>query len=233
VGGTGTVVTADIWRVRRRFVPATLLAVARDRRRLRSLPGARFVKILGTAPSFDSHGPELTRWMMLTAWADASAAEAAQQSRTLAAWQHRSEEWWTATLRPLTAHGSWSRRQPFQTSPDRWDGPLAAVTRARLVPAKALQFWRAVALPAADLAHRPGLCLALAMGEAPVGVEGTFSVWRDAASMREYAYGRPAHRDVVRRTRDVGWYAEELFARFAVLSNRGTVDGRDPLEQLP
>jgi heme-degrading monooxygenase HmoA len=229
----GTVVIADIWRVRRRFIPAALLAVARDRRALRTLPGARFVKILGTAPSFDSRGADLTRWMILTAWADATAAEAARNSRTLAAWQHRSEEWWTATLRPLTAHGSWSRRQPFETSPDGWEGPLAAVTRARLVPVKALQFWRAVSEPAADLAERPGLCLALAMGEAPVGVQGTFSVWRDAAALREYAYGRPAHRDVVRRTREVGWYAEELFARFAVLSYRGTVDGRDPLEQRP
>jgi hypothetical protein len=224
-------VTADIWRVRRRFIPAALLAVARDRRALRNLPGARFAKILGTAPSFDSRSAELTRWLILTAWVDNSAAEAARQARTFAAWQHRSEEWWTATLRPLTAHGSWSRRQPFETSADRWDGALAAVTRARLVPAKALQFWRAVALPAADLADRTGLCLALAMGEAPVGVQGTFSVWRDAASLREYAYGRAAHRDVVRRTREVGWYAEELFARFAVLSTRGTVDGRDPLEQ--
>src|SRR5690348_6454998 len=113
--GMGTVVTADICRVRRRFVPAALLAVARDRRALRSLPGARFVKILGTAPSFDSRGAELTRWMILSVWADLSAAEAARQSRTWAAWQRRSEEWWTAILRPLTARGSWSRRRPFET----------------------------------------------------------------------------------------------------------------------
>jgi hypothetical protein len=60
-------------------------------------------------------------------------------------------------------------------------------------------------------------------------VQGTFSVWQDPDALQQFAYGRPAHRAVVRRTREVGWYAEELFARFGVLAAHGTVGGRDPL----
>jgi len=74
-----------------------------------------------------------------------------------------------------------------------------------------------------------GPTLAIGIGEAPIGLQGTFSVWPSLAAVRAFAYRRPAHAAVVRRTGEVGWYAEELFARFAVLDGHGTVDGRDPL----
>jgi hypothetical protein len=80
----------------------------------------------------------------------------------------------------------------------------------------------------ADLRGRAGLRLAVGIGEAPVGLQGTFSVWESSRALRAFAYGA-AHAEVVRRTATEGWYAEELFARFAVLSAAGTVDGRDPL----
>lgn len=228
------VVTADVWRMPASAVPATLLAVARDRRRLRRIDGARFVKVLGTAERFDGRSADLTRWMILTAWTDADTARRASGNGPLAEWQRRSSERWRAVLRPIAARGAWSRSTPFEVVEDEpglggsWTGPVAAVTRARLAPSKAAQFWRAVPGAAGDLSGRDGLRFALAVGEAPIGVQGTFSLWRDGAALREYAYRRPAHRAVVKATREVGWYAEELFARFAVLETAGSIDGRDP-----
>jgi len=40
---------------------------------------------------------------------------------------------------------------------------------------------------------------------------------------------RAPHAGVIERTNREGWYAEELFARFGVLSTSGTLDGVDPL----
>ena len=106
---------------------------------------------------------------------------------------------------------------------------MAAVTRARLRPSRARAFWRAVPPVAADLRDQPGLRLAVGIGEAPVGLQGTFSLWDSAAALRRFAYAGAAHSAVIARTAPERWYAEELFARFGIEAADGTVDGRDPL----
>jgi hypothetical protein len=83
---------------------------------------------------------------------------------------------------------------------------------------------------ASALADHDGLLLALGIGEFPVGLQGTLSLWTSSAALERFAYGQPAHREAVQTARRNGWYAEELFARFAVLSAEGTYRGtRIPL----
>lgn len=225
-------VTLHVWGVARRGIPGALWRMAADRRPLRSVPGLRFAKLLGTGSgrTFTVGDADPRRWGLLAVWADEAAAAAFEESGVVRRWRRTAEEEWRVRLRPLASRGRWSRREPFgRPAAQRWDGPVAAVTRARLRPRTALGFWRAVPPVSADLHAGPGLRLALGIGEAPVGLQGTFSVWDSTAALNAFAYGRPAHTDVVRRTAGEGWYAEELFARFAVLSAAGTVRGRDPL----
>jgi hypothetical protein len=81
----------------------------------------------------------------------------------------------------------------------------------------------------ADLATVTGLKLAIGIGEAPVGLQGTFSLWQSNAALNDFAHRRQAHSDVVGRTEAERWYREELFARFAVRSIAGTFAGHEPL----
>ncbi len=231
-GHAGPVATVHVWRVPASAVPRTLVAVAADPRRLRGLPGLRFAKLLGTGQgrTFRPSDATLTRWMLVASWADVASARQAEQATVLRAWQGRAVETWHGTLSTLNAHGRWSRRVPFLPSaPRSWDGPVAVLTRARLSARRAVTFWRAVPDVVTDLRRQSGVGTAFGFGEAPVGVQGTFSVWRDAQAVRAFAYDGQAHRTVVRRTAEVGWYAEDLFARFALIDSVGTIAGHDPV----
>jgi quinol monooxygenase YgiN len=228
-------VTVHLWRVPARRVPVAVARMGLDRRPLRRAPGLRFFKLLGTGygDTFTPADANPRRWGLLATWADPAAAAAFEASPTVRRWRRLAEETWRAELRPLSTRGRWAGGTPFgpdgagAAGPD--PGAVAAVTRARLSWRRSARFWRAAPRVAADLRDRPGLRLAVGIGESPVGVAGTFSVWDSARALRAFAYGGPPHTDAIRRTAAEGWYVEELFARFAVVAAAGTVDGRDPL----
>ena len=228
--GQTAIVTAHLWRLSRRDIPWALRAVARDRRRVRALPGARFVKLLGTSHGFTPFDADLQRWLLISAWPDALQGSAFEDSVIADGWHDRAVESWRAVLRPLSSRGRWAGREPFGT-PTRhqaWAGPVAALTRARLSPRRAVGFWRSVPAVVAALDARPGLLASFGFGEAPLGYQGTFSVWSEQAALQDFAYRTP-HKDAIARSARSRWFAEELFARFAVLDSYGTIDGCDPL----
>jgi hypothetical protein len=205
--------------------------MALDRPHLRRTPGLRFGKLLGTGSgqTFRLGDADPGHWGLLATWDSAAAAASFETGPTVRAWSALCRERLRVDLRPLASRGRWSRRPPFgDPDPSPYDGPVAAVTRARLAASKALTFWRAVPPVSADLHRSPGLRLAVGIGEAPVGLQGTFSLWESATALTGFAHRGAAHVEAIRRTAEVGWYTEELFARFAVLSVEGTFEGRTP-----
>ncbi|SFE87211.1 monooxygenase [Blastococcus tunisiensis] len=226
------IVTVHLWGVRGATVPRAVWHMAADRRRLWRTPGLRFAKLLGTGSgrTFTPLDADPRRWGLLATWEEDAAAAAFDGGAVVGGWRRFADEEWTARLRPLSARGRWSGQEPFgRPAPATHEGPVAAVTRARLVLHRAARFWAAVPPVSADLHRAPGLRLALGIGEAPIGLQGTFSVWDSSAALNRFAYDRAPHAAVLARTGREGWYAEELFARFAVLSTRGTLDGVDPV----
>ena len=214
-------VTLHLWRVSPGQVPAALARMGLDRARIRRTPGVRFAKLLGTGDgrTFTARDADPLRWGLLATWADAGAARDFAVARS---WEALATEVFRADLRPLVSRGRWSGRAPFgDPTPTRYDGPVAAVTRARLTARKAATFWRAVPPVSAELHRQPGLRAAVGIGEAPVGLQGTFSLWDSPVALREFAHRSPDHVRAIARTATEGWYAEELFARFEVLGTSG------------
>ncbi|MET8146734.1 monooxygenase [Actinoplanes sp. NPDC049668] len=209
-------VTLHVWRVPRRALGGALLRMAGDRGRLRALPGVRFGKLLGTATgtSFGPGDADLTRYAAVLAWDSPAGGDLGPVG---AGWDRLAEQAARVDLTPLASRGRWSGRAPFgDPRGGRADGPVLALTRARLRPARALTFWRAIAPVAGELAAAPGLLARFGIGEAPIGWQGTVSLWRSETDLTAFAYRQPEHRAVIARTPAARWYAEELFARFAV-----------------
>jgi hypothetical protein len=204
---------------------------------LKRVLGLRFFKLMGSgAANGFGFWPNLRRYGFMAVWDDAAAAEVFFARHPLwAAYQQRSAETWTVHLAPLKAHGLWDGQTPFEYShpmPMAENAPLAVLTRASIRWRKTPRFWQFVEPTSAALAQAAGVRAAIGLGELPLVRQATFSVWESARAMQEYAYKDVKHREVIQLTRREKWYAEELFARFQVLSSTGTMDGVEPLAGL-
>ncbi len=226
------VVRVDIWGVPSRSVPAAFAAMAHDRG-IRRRPGVQFAKLLGTGNgrTFTARDADVHHWALLTCSPDRETALGLDADPVLRRWADRSEEHLRLLLDPLSSRGTWSGREPFGRpaagARPRWDGPVVAITRARLRLGHLRRFWAAVPPVSASLHTGDGPALAVGIGEAPVGLQGTLSVWSDPRTLQAWAYRRPEHLAAVRATPVENWYAEELFARFRLVNASGTFERRE------
>ncbi|MEO8106576.1 MAG: monooxygenase [Actinomycetes bacterium] len=229
------VVTLHVWTVPTTGIAPAIARLAVDRFRLRGYPGLTFAKLLGTGSgqTFAPQDADPRHWALLTCWDSPHAATTLERSRVVGRWDAAATERLRLTMTPLSSIGRWSGQQPFgaASSPSprvenmASDQPIASITRARIKPRQLPAFWRAVPEVVADLHQTDGLLWSKGIGEAPIGLQGTFSVWRDTAALQRFAHESKGHRAAIKRTRQTEWFAEELFARFAVVDSEGTVDG--------
>lgn len=225
------ITSIHLYGVSRAGAVQALMRMGLDRGPLTRTPGLRFFKLVGTGDgrTFTVRDADARRWGLIAVWdspADLNRFEAT--SPVARAWNRLAAERWRGDLQPIRSRGTWAGRDPFEgVAPDH-QGPAAAITRARIRWRRAARFWSAVPPVSAELHRQEGLRYAVGFGEAPVGLQGTFSVWDSTRALTSFAYGGAAHREAIADTQRLDWYAEELFARFAVVGSAGTVDGRDP-----
>ncbi len=205
------------------------------RLRLRGERRALFWKLCGsgTGQGFTPK-PNWGVWAILATWPDEDTARnAVATSPVYARWRGKAAESWTVFLAPTSARGSWAGVNPFAPATAApGAGPIVALTRATVRPARALRFWNRVPDISAVIAADPNVAFKIGIGEVPLLHQVTFSIWPDAASMAGFARGNGPHARAIQAVRDGDWFAEELYARFALLGSAGHWEGGDPLSRL-
>ena len=193
-----------------------------DRFRLMLDKNVSFHKSLGTGKgeTFTPSDANALQWGLIASVDDLQNFD---NSFVIKRWRRISVSEYRAVLEPISSHGQWAGKQPFVATAKDWDGAVAAVTRARIKWSQNFRFWRSVPPVTVSLNSAPGLIAAIGIGEAPIGLQGTFSLWESAAAIREFAYKGAAHQKAIADTSTYKWYSEELFARFAVREVRGSL----------
>jgi hypothetical protein len=213
------------WQIERIDIPFALFRMAIDRTFLRRTKGVTFAKMLGCGKgeTFTPTDADPTRWGCLLVIPENQLAQL-DSSRTIRAWRKKSVSEFRVLLDPIASTGLWSKQKPFEPSaPANFQGQVVAITRARIKAGQTMRFFKSVPPVTASLHSSPGLISTIGIGEAPIGLQGTFSLWESMQAIKDFAYKGAAHQKAIAQTSEFDWYAEELFARFAVREIRGKI----------
>ncbi len=190
--------------------------------------GLEFWKLCGSGSGEGfTPRPNTRVWAILAVWSDADAADQGLAAAPFTRWTRRAEEAWTVRMTAVSSRGSWSRRAPFRVS-DAAAGPIAVLTRGTIRPLALMKFWQREPAISEAIGRDPNVLFKIGIGEVPWRNQVTFSIWPDAASIEQFAHRGP-HAAAIRAVRRNGWFAEELYARFAVVGACGTWGGVCPL----
>jgi hypothetical protein len=138
---------------------------------------------------------------------------------------------WQVRLQPLRVFGAWAEMPglPARALPVDDEEPVGVLTLGRLRLRRVAAFRRAAAPAEADASDSSALLAGTGLARPPRLV-ATFSLWRTAAAMREYAIGADGtHRAAVAADRAQPFHHESAFVRFRPYASQGSWDGRDPL----
>lgn len=192
---------------------------------LRSIKGQSFYKLMGSGGrSGFSIWPDWGTYVLLQSWRSEEDFEHFKSnSEFFNSYGSRSKQQIFLKLKAFKSNGTWNKKEPFEVSESPFKSEhLAVLTRARIKGSLLHKFWRHVPKVSRKLFEFDGLVMAKGIGELPLIEQATISIWKSKEFMQSFAYKNPKHAEVVKKTRELDWYSEEIFARFHILEMSGT-----------
>lgn len=196
--------------------------------RVAQIGGLRYAETVFTAPLGASRpAPSFGTVALIAAWDDEAALDRFS-SHPLA---EELASGWQARMEPLRVFGNWPGLDglPERPLPVDDEEPVAVITLGRVKPWRVRPFLRASAPAERDAVAEPGLLASTGFARLP-NLVSTFSLWRTAAEMRDYANRQGgSHRAAVAKDRERPFHRHSAFIRFRPYATRGQWSGRDPL----
>jgi hypothetical protein len=102
-----------LFTIKKKSLPFAFLQMAIGRRIARAIPGVSFAKLMGTGTgkTFTPSDADLKQWAILFVADDFGVVD---NSRFISGWRKRSSKVEVLHLNPISSHGKWSRREPFE-----------------------------------------------------------------------------------------------------------------------
>jgi hypothetical protein len=192
--------------------------------RLKNIEGLKFYKFLGTGGGQGfSLRPDFSTYAFLGVWEDLSFYQNCLQKHPIfKTYQEKATSQRDLILNAVKSHGKWSGQNPFKTKPGleaKGNQKAVVITRATLHWNRLFSFWKAVPAASKAIETAQGVQYYKGIGEWPFIQQATISIWDDFEAVNTFAYKDRAHADIVKKTKQMNWYKEDLFSRFHLISD--------------
>lgn len=193
--------------------------------KLSSTRGLSFYKLLGCGSGGGFNLlPDLSQYVFLGVWeSEKDAIRFLEGDGIFSEYVKRSADYQHLFMRTLKVYGLWSSIQPFTPiTPLAKNSIIAVITRATIRWKDVLRFRKDIPYVVKSLksSHKP--LIAIGIGEYPLRYQATFSIWQSEKAMHDFAYGEADHLKMIRKTKETGWYSEDMFARFEIYKSLGS-----------
>jgi len=192
--------------------------------RLKNIEGLKFYKFLGTGGGQGfSLRPDFSTYAFLGVWKDLSFYQNCLQKHPIfKTYQEKATSQRDLILNAVKSQGKWSGQNPFKTKPGleaKGNQKAVVITRATLHWNRLFSFWKAVPAASKAIETAQGVQYYKGIGEWPFIQQATISIWDDFEAVNTFAYKDRAHADIVKKTKQMNWYKEDLFSRFHLISD--------------